>query len=195
MRGLLRHVASRTMLAVVLAVCAAGLGVVALAWARDNESPEAPLSAAPQAAADATVTPTRAGAPFSRDEDVPKPYFHQFLGFDGIYYASRWDDRALSDEAKRADPVYDPRWPPFSQCVAAGGLEVRADPSTKYNQDDLDRLLNRVNRENPDPAQNLQRPPDPLSAAGVFTRCALEWLTKSPEEIRKLTGVTEAGPK
>ena len=182
---------------VVLGVCAAGLGVAALAWGRDNGSPEANPSESPiqPAGAGATATPTRTSAPFARDEDVPKPYFHPFLGFDGIYYVSLWDDRALSDEAKRADPVYDPRWPPFSQCVAAGGLEVRADPSTKYNQDDLDRLLNRVNRENPDPAQNLQRPPDPLSAAGVFTRCALEWLTKSPEEIRKLTGVTEAGPK
>ena len=44
MRDLLRRVTSRTMLAVVLAVCAAGLGVAALAWGRDNGSPAAPLS-------------------------------------------------------------------------------------------------------------------------------------------------------
>ena len=182
-------------MAIVLGVCAAGLGVAALAWGRDNGSPDAPLSQPPIQPAGAGATPTRTGPPFARDEDVPKPYFHQFLGFDGIYYASRWDDRALSDEAKRADPVYDPRWPPFSQCVAAGGLEVRADPSTKYNQDDLDRLVARINRDNPDLPRNLQGPPPALSSAGVFTRCALEWLTKSPEEIRKLIGVTEAGPK
>lgn len=127
--------------------------------------------------------------------DAPVPYFHPFISFEGNFFVHPWDDREIGAEAKLADPLYNPAWVPFSQCVAAGGLEVRADPSKKYNQQDIDRLVERLNRENPDKAQNLKTPPKPTGSAGVFTRCAEEWLTKSPAEIEKLTGVPEAGPK
>ena len=131
-----------------------------------------------------------------RPEDAPVPFFHRFISHQsGEFYIPRWDDREISDDAKRADPWYDPAWVPFSQCLAAGGLEVRADRTTKFNQDDIDRLVQKVNRENPNKAQNIKAPPKPTGSAGVFTRCTEEWLTKSPDEIEKLTGVTESRPK
>lgn len=127
--------------------------------------------------------------------DAPVPYFHPYVSFDGTFFVHRWDDREIGDEAKRADPLYNPSWVPLSQCLADGGLEVRSDPNTKYNQDDIDRLVERVNMENPDRVLNLKTPPKPTGSAGIFTRCAEEWLTKSPAEIEALTGVTEAGPR
>ena len=162
----------------VVSAASAAIIVGSATWALANDGHGSSL---PPAVTDATAFPT--------------PYFHPFVSFDGTFFVHPWDDREIGEEAKRSNPLYNPAWVPFSECVAAGGLEVRADPSTKYDQQDLDRLLERVNRENPDRAANLRLPPKPTGSAGTFVRCAEEWLTKSPAEIEKLTGITEPGPK
>lgn len=128
-----------------------------------------------------------------RPEDAPTPRIpNRFVNWEGKFYVLPWDDREIRDEAKRDDPVYNPAWVPLSECLAGRGLEVRANPAAKFSQDDLDRLLERVNRENPDPAANLTIPAKAsghlAGAAGAFIDCAEQWLTKSPEEIAKLTG-------
>ncbi|MCC7366331.1 MAG: hypothetical protein IT303_18380 [Dehalococcoidia bacterium] len=134
------------------------------------------------------------GPVITRTEDAPLPQFRNpFINMEGRFFVHQWDDRVISEEAKRADPWLNPAWEPFAGCLAGRGLEVRHDPSQPFDQDDLDTLLDRLNRAYPDPAANLripQRAGDSVPGdAGAFLACAEEWLTKSPQEIYELTGV------
>ncbi len=172
--------------------------MVSFALAAGND--DRPTSAS-ATAIDSTLTATQpptppCALPLTSTTCLPTPYFHPYVLFEsGRFWMPPWDDREIGDEQKLADPLYDPAWLPLSDCLAAGGLEVRPDPTTKYNLQDVNRMLERVNLENPNKDQNLKGPPPSGSSAAVFLRCANEWLNRSRDEIEKLTGVTEARPK
>ena len=131
-----------------------------------------------------------------RVEDAPTPHPHnRFVSMDGTFFVLPWDDREISDEQKKADPIYNPAWVPFASCMETHGLAVRSSPGTKFSQADLDALVSRLNRENPDRAANLALPFKANGTVGgtvgAFLDCGEQWLTKTPQEIQTLTGVVE----
>lgn len=150
-----------------------------------------------------TPIPEKSDSPTTKDDDHPTPANpalspnadrpNPFVGFSGVFHAPVWDDRELSDEQKAADPVFNPAWVPFSQCLADRGLEVRPDPSQKFSQMDVDHLLERLNAEYPDVNANRQIPFHATGKmpgdAGTFLDCAEAWLLKTPQEVYDLTGV------
>ena len=146
-----------------------------------------------------------AGLPVSSDADVdpPPPLGFLFLRPDtGRFTVTAFDDRELSDEAKAANPVFNPAWKPFADCLAQRGLAAGVfDPKGRFSQADLDRVLARVNADSPDRTANFAL--NGADAAGrtalvaanprtqsavTFLECAGQWLTKSPEELYKITG-------
>lgn len=156
----------------------------------DDESSAAARAAASQEASPPpSVQPTPINPVGRGNEGVP----NQFVGFQGVFHVTTWDDRALTPEQKAADPSYNPAWVPFSECLAERGLEVRPDASQKFSQADLDRLLERLNKEYPDPDANKKFPFEATGKvsgdAGIFFDCAEAWLTKTPQEIHAITGV------
>ncbi|MCK9521300.1 MAG: hypothetical protein M0R74_20095 [Dehalococcoidia bacterium] len=136
---------------------------------------------------------TPRGEPVVTDpQDAPPPAAWNPFIMDGRFYVAPYDDRHLSDEQKVAALVYNPAWKPFGQCMEEKAVEVRADRSVPLSQQDLDRLVERLNREYPDAEKNKLIPLDPsgyvTGDAEVFLRCAEQWLTKSAKEIAEITG-------
>ncbi len=86
---------------------------------------------------------------FSSAADAHPREHSLFLDKDGFIEVTAYDDRHLTDEQKLEDPLVNPNWEPFAECVADHGLEVRADPANPYTQADLDRLIEIVNEEGP----------------------------------------------
>ncbi|MCC7363715.1 MAG: hypothetical protein IT303_05045 [Dehalococcoidia bacterium] len=94
-----------------------------------------------------------------------------------------WDNRTLSDEAKQAEPWYDPRWKPFSDCMVARGYDVRASSSRPFAQEDLDRVIDQANVERAGMDHRTLKPgEDPGGIAGAFLACANRWLTIAPDD-------------
>ncbi len=132
--------------------------------------------------------------PFTPEEiGLPPEIVTEFMDAQGQFTAPLWDSRQLSDAQKAADPVFSPGWKPFSACMANAKFELRANPARPYVQADLDQLLARLNRENPEPHANLrlsargaaQRPP---GLASSYLGCAEQWLRKTPKQIYEITG-------
>jgi hypothetical protein len=151
-----------------------GLGGVAWALTRDGDEPTAP-----------------SGQP-AGVEGGSGDFGTFFIDGSGKFVAPNWDDRALSDEQKEDDPSLNPAWAPFSTCLAEGGLEVRNDASQPFTQNDLDAVVERVNKDFPDREANktiMDRGYRTAGgSAGTYLRCAYDWLLKSPQEVFELTG-------
>lgn len=130
-----------------------------------------------------TIPPPAAG--ITPVDGRPAP----FVSYQGVFGVSQWDDRALSEREKAADPRLNPAWVPFSQCLADRGLKVRPNPSQPFTQADMDRLIVRLNVEYPDRDANNKLLFEPGGDAANFLECAHEWLTKSPQQIYEITGV------
>jgi hypothetical protein len=96
-----------------------------------------------------------------------------------MFEAYIWDDREISAAAKAAQPWFDPRWKPFSDCMAGKGHDIRPDPRKPFSQADLDMVVALANAERPDAAANRSIGGDTQSVggiAGAFLECANEWL-------------------
>src|SRR5687768_15084279 len=50
----------------------------------------------------------------------------QFISSEGEFRVSTWDDRALSEAQKAADPSFNPAWEPFAACLEQRGVPARA---------------------------------------------------------------------
>lgn len=90
-----------------------------------------------------------------------------------------WDDRELGPEQKAAKPLPpDPRWAPFSSCMADRGFETRNDPSEAFSQADMDRLVAEVNAARPDTAANklVNGNATLTGLPRAFVDCADQWL-------------------
>ncbi len=118
--------------------------------------------------------------------DLPPPPYNRWIRPDtGMFYAHLWDDRPISQEAKDANPWYNPRWKPFSDCMVAEGFDVRPDPEKPFSQADLDELLRRANAELPDTEANKRigsNIDDVPGFAGAFLRCGY-WLALQGDQL------------
>ena len=106
----------------------------------------------------------------------------------GRFVVPVYDDRAISEEERAANPVVDPRWEPFAQCMASGGFPVAISGRT-FLQEDMDGLVDRVNASRPDAAANRDSARSGVLPPGLalqFIECANAWLTLSPEEVDAL---------
>ncbi|MPZ50264.1 MAG: hypothetical protein GEU75_13370 [Dehalococcoidia bacterium] len=127
---------------------ALGVGLMSLRGS-DEPLPQ-PLAVVEPPPARAASVSSPVNSVFSSLEDAPPPRQHPlFLDKTGFLEVTRYDDRNLTDDEKLQDPVVNPRWEPFAECVAADDLEVRDDPAIPYTQADLDRLVAVVNLEGP----------------------------------------------
>lgn len=121
----------------------------------------------------------------------PIPILNRWIRPDtGVFYmaAGPWDNRELPAEQKAATPWYDPRWKPFGACMRAAGFEVRTEPSKPVNQSDIDRIIGRLNSQNPDRAANKRIRPGDYSMGGftgAFLQCADRWLAIQSEDFEK----------
>jgi len=163
-------------LGIVVVGGAVAMGVWALTSSKADQPPPPPAAA--------VTDLTNAPAP---------PIRNQFIDITGRFFVVPWDDRELGPEQKAANPWYNPAWEQFSECATKGGLQAKLDPSKKFSQVDLDRLVAQLNREYPDAEANKQIPAQATGKvrgdAGVFLTCAEEWLTKTPRQMYELTGV------
>jgi len=121
-----------------------------------------------------------------RPEEVPTPVYNRWIvPAVGVFRAYEWDDRALSSEAKAANPWYDTRWRPFGHCMADAGYEVRTDPGKPFSQRDLDEVVRLANAERPDRSANLRisTAGDVDGIAAAFLSCADQFLTIAYEDL------------
>lgn len=86
---------------------------------------------------------------FSSADEVQGREYPLFIDKEGYLTVTTYDDRRLTEEEKLQDPVLNPNWEPFAECVAGQGLEVRDDPTEPFMQAVLDRLIELVNEEGP----------------------------------------------
>lgn len=168
------------------------LVVLVAAFAVACSRHDAPATS-PAATASVARSPSR--PPVITDiASAPTPGFrNQFVNDEGRFWVSPYDDRAMSDDAKRQNPVTNPAWEPFATCMEQAGIVVRSEPDAAFTQVDLDRLLAKLNAEYPDIAANKKLPLRFTGAAtddrSAFLICAGESLTKSAKEIYDTTGV------
>ena len=133
--------------------------------------------------------------PYVSPAELPPPAFNRWIRPDtGEFWVPAWDDRRLSDVQKLANPTYNPRWKPFSDCMVAAGFEVREDRSKAFSQADLDEVLHRVNHERPDTSANrgIGSGQKLTGIAGTFLDCADKWLALDRAEFSK-SGVRDLG--
>lgn len=141
--------------------------------------------------------------PFPDERDAPPPgRSFQFIdGTRGVFRVETWDDRDLTEEERAADPVYNPAWEPFGECVRGRGVELSPRTGERLTQADIDGFVERINAESPRRDENLDlaaRSPAEREAAvqarphqrnaAVFLDCAEEWLTLSPQALYERTG-------
>ncbi len=114
---------------------------------------------------------------------LPPPSYNRWIRPDtGRFEAYVWDDRELAEHVKAAEPWYDPRWRPFSSCMASEGFDVRRDQTRPFSQQDLDEIVVRANAQMPNPQENLRIGAQTAAVpgvAGAFLRCADRWLALS----------------
>lgn len=123
--------------------------------------------------------------PVDSADHSPPPYSRWIRPETGQFEAYTWDDRPISDAEKRAQPWYDPRWKPFSDCMVAEGYDVRADPTKPFSQQDLDEVVDRANAELPDVSANKQigsSTGDLSGIAGAFMQCGDRWLALTRDQ-------------
>lgn len=146
------------------------------------------------AAASAYAVSTRGddpAEPAPGEQTPPVPTLNRWVRPDsGLFWNSNgiWDNRNLPDEQKAATPWYDPRWKPFAACMQDRDFEVRADGNRPFDESDLDKVIERLNKENPDTARNRTVPPGDYSMGGftgAFLECAERWLAIQPGDFAK----------
>jgi|GEM_PF-3967985 len=141
--------------------------------------------------------------PFGDERDAPTPgRSFQFIdGTVGRFRVATWDDRNLTNEEKAADPVFNPAWEPFGECVRGRGVSLPPQAGQRLTQADLDGFVERRNAQSPRRDENLdlaaKKPAERTAAiqarphqrdAAVFLDCAEEWLTLSPQALYERTG-------
>ncbi len=139
-------------------------------------------------AASLAGTPPNDTTSHTREDGPPPPPFNRWISpVSGKFSVPEWDDRHISAEEKAKNPAIDPRWKPFSECLAARKLETRPDPTRPFVKADLDRLLNGVNTSRPDPGANkrIRQGEAVQGLAGGFLECADEWLSIRIEDFSK----------
>jgi hypothetical protein len=187
---LLRVVAVRPVLKVAAGATAVGVASIAVAALVRALLPGSSATADPGALAPApplpTMTPIPTITPISDPTRLPPPPYNRFIRPDtGRLETTLWDDRALSAAQKAAQPWYDPRWKPFSHCMADEGYDVRTDLTKPFAQEDLDEIVARANAQLPDGEANkrIGSNTDTIPGiAGAFLRCAGRWLALTPAE-------------
>jgi hypothetical protein len=122
--------------------------------------------------------------------EVPTPVVNRWIAPDTGAFVNPggpYDDRRLSEEEKARNPVFNPLWKPFSDCMVERGFDVRASSSEPFAQKDLDELIRRLNIAMPDGQANKQLgPAGPAPGiAGAFLACADRWLTIAPDDYEK----------
>ena len=133
--------------------------------------------------------------PFTAENGPVPPAHSRWIRGDGRFAVQEYDDRQLPVEEKAKQPAYNPRWEPFSKCLASEGFAQGRIASRPFSQADLDRLLADVNSERPDASANRQ-----LSSgqgvsglAGAFLRCADTWLAIERKDLGKF-GIRDLEP-
>ena len=125
--------------------------------------------------------------PYNDPAELPPPAFSNWIRPDtGEFWIPRvWDDRTLPEEEKAKAPWYNPRWAPFSKCVAGAGFDTRKDRSLPFAQADLDALVRQVNAARPDAEANksVSNGAKLSGIAGTFLVCADRWLALPREEL------------
>ncbi len=123
-----------------------------------------------------------------QEDGPPPPTYNRFIRPDtGEFWDSygAWDNRAISDEEKAKSPWYNPRWAPFSKCMAGAGFETRKDRSLPFAQADLAGLVTQVNAARPDRVANKAIGQN-VKVGGIgeaFLVCAEKWLALPIEEL------------
>lgn len=121
------------------------------------------------------------------DESLPPPAHSIWISPDGEFEVWEYDDRELSDEEKERNPVINPRWEPFAECMADRGRTVVDGAPSDMRQSDLDALVTRLNEEYPDRDANKEvgGAADTSGLAADFLSCADEWLNLDQAELEE----------
>ncbi len=143
------------------------------------------------------LEPGEVPQPYTDPAELPPPAFNNWIRPDtGEFWVPRvWDDRTLPEEEKAKSPWYNPRWAPFSKCMAGGGFETRKDRALPFAQADLDELVRQVNAARPDAEANksVSNGAKLSGIAGSFLICADRWLALPIEELAA-NGLRQLGP-
>ncbi len=133
--------------------------------------------------------------PFTAESGPQPPAVNRWVRGDGKFVVDAYDDRRLTDEEKALNPVYDPRWKPFSHCINAAGFVSGVSSTTPFSQTDMAQLVRRVNDERPDAAANKSIGPGTKvpGLAGAFLECADRWLTIERADYEK-NGIKDLAP-
>ncbi|MPZ99695.1 MAG: hypothetical protein GEU80_10235 [Dehalococcoidia bacterium] len=97
----------------------------------------------------ATYTPLTKAVITDPSQAPPPPSTSRFIDERGFFSIPPYDDRALTNERKEADPVNDPRWPAFVHCMQGHGYGTWASSPDTATQADIDRLVEEVNVSGP----------------------------------------------
>ncbi len=146
------------------------------------------LAGALGAAIAAGVTDDSPTRPLTEEDGPPPPTYNRFIRPDtGEFWDSygAWDNRAISDEEKAKSSWYNPRWAPFSKCMAGAGFETRKDRALPFAQSDVDGLVAQVNAARPDRVANkaIGQNAKVGGIAEAFLVCAGKRLTLPTEEL------------
>jgi hypothetical protein len=126
------------------------------------------------------------GGPQTEDS-VPPPAHSVWINPRGEFEVWDYDDRNLSDEEKAQDPIVNPRWAPFAECMAERDQDVVDGSPASMRQADLDALVDRLNSEHSDTEANrrISVAEDTSGLAADFLACADEWLNLSSEDLEE----------
>lgn len=158
----------------------------ALLIGEDRTSSSEPRDSTPTP--EATPTPL-ATEPASRDgattaDGVFIPYppdEMRWMDKDGFIAVGPYDDRNLKPEEKAADPLVDPRWPDFVECMDAAGFGDNLPAPDLFRQDDLDRLVEAINEGGPFLEIDASGPRYiGTPASDAFMHCAQTVLSEPP---------------
>lgn len=148
----------------------------------------------PSESADATPSPgitstPMASEPASQDgattaDGVFIPYppdEMRWMDKDGFIAVGPYDDRNLKPEEKAADPLVDPRWPDFAECMDAAGFGDGLPEPDLFRQEHIDRLVEVINAGGPFLEIDASGPRYVgTAAADAFMNCAQVVLVGPP---------------
>ena len=150
---------------------------------RDVAPPESPPATKPRnsvATATATVNVTATAAP------LPPPLEMGLVDSKGYIRVPNWDDRHLTPEEKKANPVINPRWAPLARCLQTSGVSPGA-PAEAFGQSDLESLIGRLNAGGPLVANEGGRLAVRHSReTDAFVSCATTTLQVFSEDLYKI---------
>lgn len=130
----------------------------------------------------ATEPASRDGATSADGVFIPYPPDEmRWMDKDGFIAVGPYDDRNLTPEEKASDPLVDPRWSDFVECMDAAGFGDNLPLPDVFRQDDLDRLVEAINEGGPFLEINASGPRYiGTPASDAFMHCAQTVLAEPP---------------